>query len=104
MVFNMKLFVFSVFDSKAAFFGNPICDQRVASAVRSFTDACNASDDNGFTKHPEDYSLFILGEFDNETGEFDCSKPRNIMTASSARASVLPAPDFNSSDKHIAVN
>lgn len=89
----MKLKVFSVFDSKAAFFGNPFFDQREASAIRSFGDAVKSNDPmNGFAKHPEDYSLFMLGEFDNETGEFDLCKPANLVTASALRAVEFDPP------------
>lgn len=96
MVFNMILKIFSVFDSKAAFFGNPFVDQREASAIRAFRDAVNKPDENnGFFRHPEDYSLFLLGVFDNETGEIECGKPLNLITASAIKElNNLPANQF----------
>lgn len=87
----MKLKVFSVFDSKAAFFGTPFFEQREASAIRGFQDAVNSNDPaNGFARHPEDYSLFLLAEFDNDTGQFDLVKPQNLVTASALRAAASP--------------
>lgn len=82
----MIMKVFSVFDAKAAFFGNPFYDQREGSAIRAFGDAVNKEDvNNGFYNHPEDYSLYMLGEFDNDTGAFDPIKPLCLVTASSMR-------------------
>ena len=63
MVCDMKLKIFSVFDSKAAFFTSLWTEQREASAIRGFSDAVNNPDpNNGFRKHPEDYSLFLIGD------------------------------------------
>lgn len=101
MVCNMKLKVFSVFDTKLAVFGNPWFDQRVESAIRAFTDAVNSPGDNNmWNKHPEDFSLYLLGEFDNDTGTFDLDKPRNLLTASSIRRS----PQMELFEKQPAVN
>lgn len=89
----MMSYVFSVFDSKPAFFGTPFIDQRKESAIRAFADAVNSPDpNNGFKRHPEDYSLFVLGEFDNETGELIPQIPKNLITASALR-SILPGVD-----------
>lgn len=92
----MKLKMFSVFDSKAAFFGQVFMEHSEGVAFRSFTDSCNSDDPrNGFALHPEDYSLFYLGEFDNETGEFDSVKPRNMVTASAVRVSPALQPTLD---------
>lgn len=63
----MKLIIFSVFDSKADAFITPFFSPTVAVGVRSFATAAN--DPNcQFAVHPGDYSLFELGEFDQEKG------------------------------------
>lgn len=59
--------VFAVRDSKAALFSQPWFSVSVASAVRAFTDAVN--DGKGdFGKHPDDYTLFHIGTFDDQGG------------------------------------
>ncbi len=65
----MKLKVFSIYDSKAEAFIQPFYSQTTGTAVRSFEQACNdrASD---FNKFAGDYTLFELGEFDQNTAEF----------------------------------
>lgn len=80
----MILQVFAVFDSKAGFFGNPFFDQKEGSAIRNFADAVNdtSNPNNMWNKHPEDFSLFCLGEFDNNSGELIPSLPKSLVTAS----------------------
>lgn len=75
--------MYSVFDSKAAFFGKPFFEQREESAIRTFSDAVNEKNPNNmWNKHPEDYSLFFLGQFDDQTGVITVDLPRNVITAS----------------------
>lgn len=64
----MKLGVFSVFDDKAAVYTQPFYFPVKGQAIRMFSDA--AEDDKfPFKKHPEDYSLYQLGEFDDVSGK-----------------------------------
>lgn len=77
--------VFSVFDSKADFFGQPFFEQEEASAIRAFGDAVNDSSRQGnqWYAHPEDFQLFVLGSFDNKTGELIPCIPKALVMASS---------------------
>lgn len=88
VVSDMLYKVFSVFDSKACFFGQPFVDQKEASATRAFGDAVLSTDPNNmFGKHAEDYSLFLIGEFDNESGELIATvPPQNLLTASAVKS------------------
>ena len=61
--------VCSVHDSKAAAYLPPFLLPRSEMAVRTFSDCIN-SKDHQFSKHPADYTLFRLGMFDDEKGEF----------------------------------
>lgn len=79
----MILKMFSVYDTKAQFFGNPFFDQMSASAIRSFGDAVNKNDPtNNWYLHPEDYQLFCIGEFNNLTGEVKYQLPEALVMAS----------------------
>lgn len=84
----MVIKLFSVFDSKVSGFGNPFPDQIEASAIRNFSDAVNdtSNPNNMWAKHPEDFSLFQVGEFDTLTGELISSLPKNLLTASAVRS------------------
>lgn len=80
----MKLIAFSVFDSKAAIFGQPFFAMNEGSAIRDFGDGVNdsSSKNNMWHNHPEDFSLFRIGVFENLTGEFKSEIPKNLITAS----------------------
>ena len=92
----MILKVFSVYDAKACFFSNPVFDQKEASVIRGFCDEVLREDKhNQWNKHPEDFSLFLLGEFDNETGAIKTHPPVNLITASAAVASASETKVLN---------
>lgn len=59
--------VFSVHDAKADAFLPPFILPKTEMAQRVFSDCVN-SPDHQFGKHPEDYTLFHLGTFDDENG------------------------------------
>jgi hypothetical protein len=65
----MIYLVFSVHDSKADAFLPPFILPKEAMALRAFSDCVN-SEDHQFGKNPEDYTLFELGSFNDETGQY----------------------------------
>lgn len=69
----MKLCLFSVYDIKAEAFLPPWFQPNIYMAKRVFGDCVN-DDDHAFGKHPNDYSLFQVGVFDDETGQIEPSK------------------------------
>lgn len=63
--------VVSVFDSASGLFGQPVFAPSRGVAIRSFSDEVNrANTENALNIHPEDFTLFQLAEFDEETGIF----------------------------------
>lgn len=70
----MKLVICSIRDAKAEAFVNPMVFQSNGEALRTFMDAVNSAD-HPMGKHPEDYSLFVLGEFDQRSGEIAIDVP-----------------------------
>lgn len=71
----MTLKMFSVYDSKAEAFIQPFFSQSTGTAVRSFEDAAN-QESHEFQKHAADYTLFELGDFDQNTGITTCLEVR----------------------------
>lgn len=63
--------VFSVLDAKIGSFMQPWFSATVDSARRAFFDACQDSA-SLLGRHPQDFTLYHLGSFDDETGLFDC--------------------------------
>ena len=85
----MITMMFSVFDSKAAVFGTPFFMQREAAAIRAFSDLAN-DPQTMVGKHPEDFALFHVGDFDDDTAGFNSVKPRNLVTAASMVKATIP--------------
>lgn len=82
--------MYSVFDAKAGVYGTPFFSPQDAMAVRAFADLAN---DLGTLvgKHPEDFTLFTVGHFDDETGQCSVVNPAAIVTASQVRRPVHSA-------------
>lgn len=62
----MKLF--SVYDAKAEGHKPPFAVETIGQAERAFLDACKEPGTD-LQKHPEDYQLWLVGEFDIYSGE-----------------------------------
>lgn len=67
-----SLYVCAVRDSAVQAFARPIFVPAIGLAVRSFTDEVNRkSADNSLNQHPEDFELFVLCSFVEESGVFE---------------------------------
>lgn len=63
--------VVSVLDKAAQAYGRPAFVQSRGVAVRSFTEEVNRqADDNFMRSHPADFELWLLGEFDDSSGQW----------------------------------
>ena len=63
----MKYVICSVRDAAVEAFMRPFPAESEKQAVRSFSDEC-FNMESPFAKHPDDYTLYKVGEFDSETG------------------------------------
>ena len=63
----MNVQMFTVFDAAAKRFLEPFNAPTVEFALRQFRSSVE-SPDHLFSKYPEDYTLFHIGEFDQESG------------------------------------
>ena len=64
----MILKMFSILDAKVGTYSPPFYMPTVAAGLRAFADVASTPDNN-IGKHPEDYSLFQIGEYDDSIGE-----------------------------------
>lgn len=72
--------VFAVFDGAVSAFERPFFARSSAEAIRSFEDA--VTDPNSpFSKHPVDFALFCLGDFDDVGGVFSGGPPLRLAGA-----------------------
>lgn len=70
----MKTVVVAVRDSAVNAFARPVHVQSVGQAVRSFSDEVNrpssVDQPNQMNQHPDDFELYHIADFDDETGAF----------------------------------
>lgn len=69
----MNLKVFTVFDSKVGAYMRPFFCQSTGEAMRAWVDTVN-DPQTAMNKHPEDYTLFELGTW-NDTGALFTQEP-----------------------------
>lgn len=75
----MKYYVIAVRDRAADVFGVPNFVVNIGAAIRGFSDEINRDvENNMFFKHPDDFDLYKLGEYNDATGLFDCGVPQQI--------------------------
>lgn len=69
----MILKIFAVRDRQGESFAAPMFIPMPGQALRSFSDEINRqAADNPLYAHPDDFDLYQLGEFNTDTGRFDC--------------------------------
>lgn len=72
----MKIHVVAMRDIKTNSFGPPQHVNHLGSAIRAFEDQCKGKigNDSTLSNHPEDFELYQLAIFDDNTGEFTNDK------------------------------
>ena len=77
----MKVIV-AVKDTAARVFGTPFFVQATAQAVRSLRDEVNSKDSTSdINRHPDDFEIYEVGVFDEDTGVITPHEPRLIARA-----------------------
>jgi len=64
----MKLNVYSIRDTKSETFAPPFLQKTNGEAERSFRQLAN-DEKSQICRYPEDYDLYLLGEYDDNTGK-----------------------------------
>lgn len=64
---SQKLQIFAVYDKKSVAYANPFFYHQKGQALRAFEDAVN-DPQSPLSKHPEDFSIFHIGQWDDATG------------------------------------
>lgn len=76
----MKSKFFTVYDSKTEVYLQPFLMQTKGAAIRAFADTVN-DQSSQFAKHPEDFTLFEIGEYDDSTANmipYDVKQPLGL--------------------------
>jgi len=64
----MKINLYSIYDLKSQSFGHPFSALSDELALRAFSGSVNSSPGNLMADSPEDFTLYHVGEMDDETG------------------------------------
>lgn len=77
----MKLTLCTVKDRAADAYGRPMFVPSTGIAIRSFADEINRqAEDNQMYNHSDDFDLYELGEFDDNTGLFSLHEQPKLLT------------------------
>lgn len=67
--------IYAIYDQKLEAYNRPFFLISEGVAIRAFQDEIN-NIDSELSKHPADYDLYKLGEYDEQTGEITPNKPQ----------------------------
>lgn len=81
----MQLGVYVVLDKAVGAYLRPFYVRARGEAFRSFSEACNDKNSE-FYKHPDDYVLYYLGQYDDNTGLFDCGEAERCISSRECRS------------------
>ncbi len=74
----MKMICCAIRDNKAEAWMTPMFFQAAGQAIRSFGDAVNDTNTD-FGKHPEDYSIWHIGNWDSRSAIFDAEQQPTVL-------------------------
>lgn len=72
--------IFTVYDAKAESYGPIFVHRNRWEALRAFSDASNSnSQESLLAKHPDDFTLFEVGTYNEETGEIAATAAKTAL-------------------------
>ncbi|AXH76689.1 MAG: nonstructural protein [Microviridae sp.] len=83
--------LFAVHDAKAEAYLTPFFQQTVGMGVRIFETQCN-DEATLFYHHPEDFTLFVIGQFDDVTCTIEVHKPLKVVGTALNYKKQMPVP------------
>lgn len=90
----MIIKIFAVFDTKAQAFNSPFFMMNEGMAIRGFSDAVN-NKENAIGQHPEDYTLFRIGDYNDENGAITPEAPTTLGIG----VEYISQPNYSEKDK-----
>lgn len=79
---SMQMRMYSIRDSKAEIFNMPFYKHTHGEAERDFQRLVNSDDQSNIKSFPEDYDLYYIGLYDDQTGKIEpLDTPQHIVKA-----------------------
>lgn len=76
----MEQLIYAIFDQKAAAYLPPFFRHADGLAIRDFA-GCAVDQEHQFGRNPEDFTLYRIGCFDDETAHIEIEDPHSLGTA-----------------------
>lgn len=76
--------IITVRDKAVEAYGTPFFTKTIGQAIRSFRDEL-ARDESPMGQHPEDYDLYFIGDYEEESGAITAMKPLVIAKGTESR-------------------
>ena len=84
----MKIELYTIYDSKTGVYNKPFYQLNDDVCRRTCSDLLSSETD--VAKHPEDFSLFHLGSYNDETAQFDLlATPRIVLKFHELRSALI---------------
>jgi hypothetical protein len=101
----MKQGLYAIFDRASGVYDGPLRGQADGVVVRQFCDMA-VGGEHPVAQHPEDFTLFKIGEFNDGTGELVPMIPEKLINGSEAVAQSrkVNGADLREVDKEISAN
>jgi len=78
----MRFKVMSIYDKQAEMHSQPMFFVSIGAAIRGFGDEVKREDkQNNLHTHPEDFTLFHVADWDDETGSFEPVDRQRVAAA-----------------------
>jgi hypothetical protein len=74
----MKLKIYSIYDQDAKAFMRPFLLVNDGLAIRTFQDQINAEEANPLSTHPDKFTLYYIGEFDDHDANLENIDPISL--------------------------
>lgn len=76
----MKKILLATYDKATEMYNDPFFALTLSQSTREFSDVLK-NPEHPMAQHPEDYSLFQLGTFNNSTGVLEVQEPKCVARA-----------------------
>ena len=76
----MRVFVYVIRDSVSQVYDRPMCARSEGEMVRSFSDVAKDTS-HPIGQHPEHYSLWNVGTYDDNSGMIEATPPVHVVNA-----------------------
>lgn len=75
----MQKLMLTVYDSKAEVYLSPSITPNAAVFARELGDGLRQNPDSPLARHPEDFAVYLIATFDDETGDISVLPSRRLL-------------------------